>query len=73
MFDLTGKTALVTGATGPIGGSIARRNTGAQAADGFKLECESPAGQMRAEDEEDGSTGQNGQLGPDGQKALGPT
>ena len=24
MFDLTGKTALVTGATGPIGGSIAR-------------------------------------------------
>jgi 3-oxoacyl-[acyl-carrier protein] reductase len=24
MFDLTGKTALITGATGPIGGSIAR-------------------------------------------------
>ena len=24
MFDLTGKTALVTGATGTIGGSIAR-------------------------------------------------
>ncbi len=44
---------------------------GPEMADGFDLERESAGGQVRAEDEKDRRAGEDRQLGPDGQQALG--
>ena len=49
MFDLTGKSALVTGASGGIGGSIARALHGAGATVGLSGTREEPLNALAAE------------------------
>jgi 3-oxoacyl-[acyl-carrier protein] reductase len=49
MFDLTGKTALVTGASGGIGGEIARALHAAGAAVGLSGTREGPLGELAGE------------------------
>ena len=49
MFDLTGKTALVTGASGGIGGAIARVLHGAGASVGLSGTREGPLSALAAE------------------------
>lgn len=49
MFDLTGKAALVTGASGGIGGAVARALHGAGATVGLSGTREGPLGELAAE------------------------